>query len=78
MPALVPALVIALSFVLYHLHLDPDWFVANRDGAMAGQMSKAEMAQVSAFLPGARASGYIAAGTIVLMTAIIYALLGLY
>lgn len=77
-PTLVVVLLAALSILLYHLNVDPDWFVANRDAAMAGQMSKAELAQVTAFLPGARASGYIGASMMLLMTAVIYALLGLY
>lgn len=78
LPTLVVVLMASLSILLFHMHVDPDWFVANRDAAMAGQMSKAELAQVTAFLPGARASGYIGAGMILVMTPVMYAILGLY
>lgn len=79
---LVPALLVALftagSALLYFLTVDPDWFMSSQLQRMGGEMSAAELEQVKAFMPGARASGYIAVPSTVLVMAIVYALLGLY
>ncbi len=77
-PVLLSVIVGAIAILAYHLHVDPQWFVEHRNQAMAGQMTKAEMEQVSAMLPGARASGYIGVGLVLVMTVVIYPLLALY
>ncbi|WP_158637221.1 YIP1 family protein [Arenimonas daejeonensis] len=77
-PTLLALLVATVAILAYHLHVDPQWFVDHRNQAMAGQMTKAELEQVSAMLPGARVSGYIGVAMVVVMTAVIYPLLALY
>lgn len=78
LPTLVTLVVAIIAILAYHMHVDPQWFVDHRNQAMAGQMTKAELDQVSAMLPGARASGYIGAGVVVVFTLILYPLLALY
>ncbi|MFY2764458.1 YIP1 family protein [Arenimonas sp. MALMAid1274] len=78
LPTLVVVLVGALAIVLYHLRVDPQWFLDHRDAAMAGQMSKAELDQVRSVLPGARASGYIGAAMVFIMSLVIYVVVALY
>jgi hypothetical protein len=78
LPLLLSVVVGSLAILAYHLHVDPEWFIEHRNQAMAGQMTKAELEQVSAMLPGARASGYIGVVMVLIMTAVIYPLLALY
>lgn len=80
---LVPALIVVgasmASALAYFQTVDPEWFSAQQVAAMVAQgSSKAEIAQVQQFMPGARASGWIAAGTMPVVFAIMFSLYGLY
>lgn len=80
---LVPALIVVgasmASALAYFQTVDPEWFSAQQVAAMVAQgSSKAEIAQVQQFMPGARASGWIAAGTMPVVFAIMFCLYGLY
>ena len=80
---LVPALIVVgasmASALAYFQTVDPEWFSAQQVAAMLAQgSSKAEIAQVQQFMPGARASGWIAAGTMPVVFAIMFSLYGLY
>jgi hypothetical protein len=80
---LLPALIVVgasmVSALAYFQTVDPEWFSNQQVQAMLAQgSSKAEIAQVQQFLPGARASGWIAAGFVPVMFAIVFSLYGLY
>ncbi len=80
---LVPALIVVgasmASALAYFQTVDPEWFSAQQVAAMVAQgSSKAEIAQVQQFMPGARASGWIAAATMPVVFAIMFSLYGLY
>lgn len=80
---LVPALIVVgasmASALAYFQTVDPEWFSAQQVAAMVAQgNTKAEIAQVQQFMPGARASGWIAAGTMPVVFAIMFSLYGLY
>lgn len=80
---LVPALIIMVATVVatlsYFMTVDPEWFTAQQAQVLAaGDMSKAEIAQAQQFMPGARVSGYVAAGFAPVMFAIIFSLMALY
>ena len=78
MPALVVAAATMLAAMLYFFHVDPVWFADYQIQAMGKEMSASEVAQVQAFMPGARTLAWITAATTLLTFAIIYALVALY
>lgn len=80
---LVPALIVVgasmVSAVAYFQTVDPEWFSAQQVQVMLAQgRSQAEIAQVQQFMPGARTSGWVAAGFMPVMFAIIYSVYALY
>jgi hypothetical protein len=77
-PALLVAIASALAGLLYFYHVDPVWFADYQLQAMGQEMSASEIAQVQAVMPGARTLGWITAVTVLLMTAIVFAIMALY
>lgn len=79
---LVPALVVAtasmLAAMLYFFHVDPVWFADYQVQALGKEMSASEVAQMQAFMPGARTLAWITAATTLISFAVIYALMALY
>ena len=52
LPALILILAVALPATLYFLRVDPAWFVDHQLQAVGEEMSKAELEQAKAFMPG--------------------------
>jgi hypothetical protein len=79
LPALVVALAAAVPPILYYLQVDPEWFADRQVQTMLAQdMSASEVEQAQAFLPGARASAWIAGITTLVMLAIVFPVMALY
>jgi hypothetical protein len=77
-PALLAAVVTALSATMYFLNVDAEWFAAQQLQAMAGDMSKAELEQVAKVMPGARTMAMFTAPMVLLTVALTYAIFGFY
>lgn len=80
-PFLVLAAFTIASTLSYFLTVDPAWFSEYQvSQILAGNpdMTKEQVAQAQAFMPGARISGYIGAGFAVVFLGIVYLVLGLY
>ena len=77
-PALVVAFASAIAALAYFMHVDPEWFAEYQLQAMAAEMSASEVAQAKSMMPGARAQGWIAAISTPVVTAIVFAIMGLY
>lgn len=78
-PALLMTLAAAVPALLYFLRVDPDWFLDHQRMALAAQdMGKAEIEQAMKFMPGARASAWIAVLTTFVMMAVVIPVMGAY
>lgn len=79
---LLPALImigLGVAVMLsYHMSVDPEWFTDHMLRMTGRDMSPAELEQTRQVLPGARVSGYIGAVGVLVMTAIMLLVMGLY
>ena len=79
---LVPALIVAgatsLAAMLYFFHVDPVWLENYQLQAVGQEMSKAELAQMQKFMPGARTLAWITGATTLFFFAFIYAVTAVY
>lgn len=78
LPALVVAVASMLAAMLYFFHVDPVWFADYQVQALGKEMSASEVAQMQAFMPGARTLAWITAATTFISFAVIYALMAVY
>lgn len=81
LPFLVLVGAIFVSTLAYFMTVDPAWFAEHQVAQMLAQnpeMTKEQIAQAQAFMPGARTSGYIAAPVAAIFMAIVFAIYGLY
>jgi hypothetical protein len=77
-PALLVTLAIAIPAMLYFFRVDPQWFADYQLQALGQEMSAAEVEQAKAFMPGARASGWITAITSVVFMAVMFTIMSVY
>jgi hypothetical protein len=78
-PALLITAVSAVSALAYFQTVDPEWFSAQQVQVMLAQgRSQAEVAQAQQFMPGARMSGWFAAGFMPIIFGFVFALYALY
>ena len=80
-PFLVLVGAIIVSTLSYFMTVDPAWFSEHQTAQMLAQnpeLTKEQIAQAKAFMPGARMSGYIAAPSAAIFMAIVFAVYGLY
>lgn len=80
-PFLVVAVLMAVSTLTYFLTVDPAWFSEHQVAQMLAQnpeMTKEQIAQAQAFMPGARVAGYIAAPSSVVFMGVVMAIYALY
>jgi Yip1 domain len=78
LPALLAGVLTALAATLYFLNVDADWFANQQLQAMAGDMSKAELEQVSKMMPGARTMAWFTAPMVLLTVTISYVVFAFY
>lgn len=80
-PFAVVALATAVSVLVYFMTVDPAWFQTHQEMQMLAQnpdLTREQIEQARAFMPGARVSGYIGAASAVIFMAIVFAIMGLY
>jgi len=80
-PFLLVAGLTVVSTLAYFMTVDPAWFAEHQVAQMLAQnpeMTKEQIAQAQAFMPGARVSGYIGAPVAALFLGIVFAIYGLY
>lgn len=80
-PFLVVALATAASVLAYFMTVDPAWFQQHQEMQMLAQnpdLTREQIEQARAFMPGARMAGYIGAASAVIFMAIVFAIMGLY
>lgn len=80
-PFLVVAVLSAVAALVYFMTVDPTWFSQHQEMQMLSQnpdMTREQIEQARAFMPGARVTGYIAAGSAFIVMAVVVALMGLY
>lgn len=77
-PALIVAVLTAVSATLYFLNVDAEWFSSQQLAAMAGEMSKAELEQVGKMMPGPRTMAWFTAPMVLLTMALTYAVFAFY
>ncbi|MGQ4582737.1 YIP1 family protein [Lysobacter sp. F60174L2] len=78
LPLLLVSLASGVMVLLYYSTVDPEWFANHMLLASGKDLTAAEMEQVRASMPGARAMGYIGAPSAVIVTVVVSLLYALY
>src|SRR5690606_31447579 len=71
LPLLLVSLASGVMVLMYYSSVDPEWFANHMLLGSGKELSAAEMEQVRASMPGARAMGYIGAPSAVIVTVVV-------